>query len=579
MAQRRFLITAALPYSNGRLHVGHVAGAYLPADTYVRFLRALGEDVRFVCGSDDNGVAALKTAREQDRTVQDLTAHYNRLQREDFAGLGIRFDIYGGTHQPDYTATHEKFSQEFFVKIHSKGLFAKRKTRQLYDVEAAQFLPDRFVRGTCPNCASHNAYGDQCEDCGRSLEQIALLDPVSLLTRSKPELRETVHWYMRLDQLQSRLADWLRSKRNSGECGASWRPITLNQSLGRIEAEGLPERAMTRDLDWGVPVPLDDPDAKGKSLYVWFDAPIGYVSFTAALCGRSGRPVEAYERWWKDPDCKVVHFIGEDNIVFHAITWPAMLLATHDSAKVQGEPGEFQLPHNVVANSFLNIKFPGKDEEKISKSRGTAVWIGDYLGSFDPDPLRYYLTAIAPESARATFDIDDFINRNNTELLAAFGNFFNRTITFAHKYFEGKVPAPARRDDLDHKQIDARRRAAENIARELEACHFKAALGEVMALARAGNAYFDATRPFATRKSDFESCGRAINVCLQTARTLTTISAPFLPFTADKCAKMLNLDDSFGNWSSADDELPRGHVLNPPELLIKKLDAKDVFET
>lgn len=575
MGQRRFLITAALPYSNGRLHVGHIAGAYLPADTYVRYLRATGAEVRFICGSDDNGVAALKTAREQNRSVEELTAHFNACQLRDFSGLGIQFDIYGGTHQPDFVKMHEKFSQDFFLKIHEKGLFTKRKTKQLFDVQAQQFLPDRFVKGTCPHCKSDQAYGDQCENCGRALDQVSLISPISVMTNTKPELRETVHWYLRLDQLQSKLTGWLKSKRDAG--AGSWRPMVINQSLGRIENEGLPERAMTRDLTWGVPVPLDDPDAKGKSLYVWFDAPIGYVSFTAAHCERLGEGAESYARWWKDPDCKVVHFIGEDNIVFHTITWPAMMLATHDSDNVQGEKSEYQLPHNVPANSFMNIKFPGKEEEKISKSRGTAVWIEDYLKTFDPDPLRYYLTSVAPESARTAFDIDDFFAKNNGELLNAFGNFFNRVMTFAHKYFEGKVPEGGTRDNVDREQMDRRAAAMEKVGAELEGCRFKAALGEVMALARAGNAYFDATKPFSSRKTDMTACGRAINVCLQTARTLTTLIAPFLPFTSDKCAAMLGLSGDYKSWASATSELPDGQQLGEPVILVKKLEPTEIF--
>jgi methionyl-tRNA synthetase len=570
-------VTAALPYSNGRLHVGHIAGAYLPADTYVRYLRATGAEVRFICGSDDNGVAALKTAREEGRSVEELTAHYNQRQRMDFEGLGIDFDIYGGTHQPGYAKTHERLSQEIFLKIYDKGLFTKRTTQQLYDVKAEQFLPDRFVRGRCPDCGSDRAFGDQCEECGRAVDQIALIDPVSMMTGTTPELRETVHWYMRLDQLQSLLASWLAEKKDAERCEAVWRPIVLNQSLGRIEVEGLPERAMTRDLIWGVPVPLDDPDAAGKCLYVWFDAPIGYVSFTAALCEQRGDGAEAYAKWWKDPSCRIVHFIGEDNIVFHAITWPAMLLATHDSDSVQGEEGEFQLPHNVVSNSFLNIKFPGKEEEKISKSRGTAVWIEDYLKTFDPDPLRYYLTAVAPENARTAFDIDEFISRNNGELLNAFGNFFNRTMTFAHKYFEGRLPAQGERVPEDLAQLARCREAGDRIGREFEACRFKAALGEIMALARAGNAYFDLTKPFLTRKTDMGACGRAINVCLHTARALTTFAAPVLPFTADNCAKMLNLGNDYRTWASATEELPAGHALGKPEILVQKLDPKELF--
>lgn len=576
MAQRRFLITAALPYSNGPLHVGHIAGAYLPADIYVRYLRATGADVRFICGSDDNGVAALKTAREQKRPVEELTAHFNRSQQADFSGLGIKFDIFGGTHQPEFVETHERFSQEMFLKIHEKGLFTKRTTKQLYDEEARQFLPDRFVRGTCPQCGSDKAFGDQCEDCGRSVEQQLLINPVSVLTGTTPKLRDTVHWYLRLDKMQTRLSIWLSGK-NDAACGASWRAIVLKQSLGRIETEGLPERAMTRDLTWGVPLPLDDPDAKGKSLYVWFDAPIGYVSFTAALCDKLGEGADAYAHWWKDPECRVVHFIGEDNIVFHAITWPAMLLASHDSESIQGEKNEYQLPHNVVANAFVNIKFPGKDEEKISKSRGTAVWIEDYLKTFDADPLRYYLTAIAPESARTTFEIDDFIARNNGELLNAFGNFFNRIMTFVHKYFDGKIPPAGQRDDFDNDHLKQCVRSVEATGSALEDCKFKAALAEVMVLARAGNGYFDATKPFMSRKTDMEACGRAMNVCFQTARTLTTLMAPFLPTTGAKCAKMLNLSGDWRAWSSATDELPGGHALGAPEILVKKLDPKELF--
>ena len=577
MDQRRFLITSALPYSNGRTHVGHVAGAYLPADIYVRYLRATGAEVRFVCGSDDNGVAALKTAKEQGRSVEDLTAHFNASQQRAFSGLGIEFDIYGGTHQPGFVETHEKFSQDFFLKIYEKGLFTKKKTQQLYDVTEEQFLPDRFVRGTCPYCDSDKAFGDQCEGCGRALDQVELINPISVMTETKPELRETVHWYLRLDQLQPRLTEWLSSKQGEGAHGAVWRPTVLNQSLGRIQAEGLPERAMTRDLSWGVPVPLDDPDAEGKCLYVWFDAPIGYVSFTAIHCEKNGEGIDGYERWWKDPDCKVVHFIGEDNIVFHAIIWPAMMMATHDSGDRQGAKGEYQLPHNVVSNSFLNIKFPGKDEEKISKSRGNAVWIEDYLEDFDPDPLRYYLTTIAPENARAAFDFDDFVARNNGELANALGNFFNRTITFAHKYFSGQVPATGERDDVDRAQLARLAETADRAAAELEACHFKAALGEVMGLARAGNGYFDQTKPFLSRKTDMDACGRAINVCLQTTRALTTLIAPFLPFTAAKCAKMLGIEDRYTAWASATEELPAGNALEKAEILVKKLDPAEVL--
>jgi len=560
MAQRRFTVTAALPYSNGRLHVGHIAGCYLPADIYVRYLRARGDEVRFICGSDDNGVATLITAMQEHATPEQITARYNRRQQADFAGLGIRFDIYGGTHQPGFVELHNRLSQGFFKTIYEKGYFTKKRTKQLYDPQAGRFLPDRYVKGRCPLCGFEQAYGDQCESCGKSMDPIALIDPVSTITGARPEVRETTHWYLQLHQFEKPLAAWLESH-------PEWRPTVLNFARSRI-AEGLPERPMTRDLEWGVPVPLDDPDAKGKVLYVWFDAPIGYVSFTAKLCELRDGDWQAYERWWKDPDCKIIHFIGEDNTIFHALIWPAMLMAE----------GTYQLPDNVVANAFLNIRFPGKEEEKISKSRGTAIWIEEYLKQFDPDPLRYYLTAIAPETQRTAFDIDEFITRNNTELLATFGNFVNRTLTFAHRYLGGKVPEPGARVQADHEQLAACRRAHEQATERLERFRFKAALAAVMDLAHAANVYFDVKRPWIQRKEDLAACGATINVCLQTVRTLTTLIAPFLPFSAAKCLAMLRLDEQALCWDRATDELPPGHPLGPAEILYKKLDPAELFE-
>ncbi len=568
MSTRRFLVTGALPYSNGRLHVGHIAGAYLPADIFVRYLRATGADVLFVCGSDDNGVAALKTAREEGVDVRELTGRYNRAQQEAFAGLGIHFDVYGGTHQPGYTETHVRLSQEFFTTIHDKGYFTKKKTKQLYDIQANQFLPDRFVQGTCHHCGSTNAFGDQCEDCGKATEALLLINPRSTLTGSTPQPRETVHWYLQLGQLQGRLKSWLEGKRND------WRNTVINFALGQIH-DGLPERAMTRDLDWGVPVPLDDPDAAGKVLYVWFDAPIGYTSFTAQLLANLGGSPDGYTRYWKDPECRIVHFIGEDNTLFHAITWPAMLLATHESDSIQGLKGEYQLPHQVVANAFLNIKFAGKEEQKISKSRGTAVWIEGYLQQYDPDPLRYYLTAIAPENARTTFSLDDFIGRNNTELLAALGNLFNRTLTFAARYFEGRVPEPGDLGAPDRAQMALRDATCTAVADHLEHFRFKAALHELMELARAGNGYFDASQPWKTRKTELGACGTAINVCIQTLRTLTTLMGPFLPFSAVKAGAMLQLGGCQEQWSTATEILPAGHALGEPQILIRKLELEN----
>jgi len=557
---RRFLVTGALPYSNGRLHVGHVAGAYLPADTYVRYLRARGDEVRFICGSDDNGVAIPITAAKEGRTPEEVCGDYSGRQAQAFEGLGIHFDIFGGTHHPDFFELHTKFSQSFFKEIHDKGLFTKKRTKQLYDTQADKFLPDRYIKGTCPFCKHDNAYGDQCEDCGKGIDPLTLIDPVSTITGTKPEVRDTIHWYLRLDHTQGDLAKWLESH-------PEWRPTVLNFAKGLLK-EGLPERAMTRDLAWGIPVPLDDPDAAGKVLYVWFDAPIGYVSFTAKYCEEHEGGVDEYVRWWKDPDCKIVHFIGEDNIIFHALIWPAMLMAE----------GSYQLPHNVVANSYLNIKFPGKDEEKISKSRGTAIWIEEYLARFEPDPLRYYLTAVAPENQRTAFDVDDFINRNNTELLNALGNFVNRTLTFTQRYFEGKVPEAGSREDVDREQIAAIEQARTKATENLEACRFKAALTDVMDLARAANAYFDTKQPWKQRKDDMAACGTTINVCLQTVKGLTTLMAPFLPFSAARCLAMLNLSEEALRWEAATVELPVGATMKEPKILFKKLDAAELFE-
>jgi methionyl-tRNA synthetase len=550
---RKFLVTAALPYSNGRLHVGHIAGAYLPADIYVRYLRARGDDVRFICGSDDNGVAVTLTAQKEGRSPAETVAKYNAAQQRDFAGLGIRFDVYGGTHLPGFVDRHNAISQAFFRTIYNKGFFSKRKTKQLFDAQAGKFLPDRYVSGTCHHCSSNNAYGDQCEACGKAIDPLLLKNPKSVLTGTTPEVRETTHWYLRLQDFAEPLGRWLESR-------SDWRPTVLKFALGQIK-QGLPERAMTRDLDWGVPVPLDDPDAAGKVLYVWFDAPIGYVSFTAQFLHNSGQAWSDYEHWWKNPDCRVIHFIGEDNIIFHALIWPAMLLAE----------GTFQLPHQVVANSFLNIRFPGSEEEKISKSRGTAVWIEDFLAEFDPDPLRYYLTAIAPETARTTYNPDEFLTRNDGELVATLGNFIHRTVTFAGRYFAGRVPAAGQRESVDQSQLEACRSHAEKVAEHLEGFRFKAGLGVVMNLAKAGNLYLDQKKPWSQRTHDVEACACTINVCLQTVHALAILMQPFLPFASAQCAAMLGCDVQTLSWARLAAELPAGQSLGPPAILFRKL--------
>ncbi|UCD94307.1 MAG: methionine--tRNA ligase [Candidatus Zixiibacteriota bacterium] len=572
---KRYLVTAALPYSNGRLHVGHIAGAYLPADTYVRFLRSKGENVRFICGSDDNGVTALIAARKEGVSVEELTQFYNERQFQDFERLGIKFDIYGGTHQPDFVDLHNRISQDIFKVIYDKGYFVKKKATQLYDPVAKQFLPDRYVKGSCYHvksdgtpCNYDEAYGDQCEACGNAIDPMLLINPVSTITGTTPVPRETTHWYLQLDRLENRIREWLGGKRRSAADSPAWREFVLNFSLGQI-SQGLPERAMTRDLDWGVPVPLDDPEAQGKTLYVWFDAPIGYVSFTAKLCEEQEGDWSRFAEWWKDENCRIVHFVGEDNTIFHVLTWPAMLMAE----------GTYSLPWQVVVNAFLKIRFSGREEEKISKSRGAAIWIEDYLKTFEPDPLRYYLTAIAPESGRTTFEVNDFIARNNNELLNSLGNFINRTLTFAHRYFDGKVPEAGQRSEIDFRHMTKITEQAEKIEALLGKFQFKAALGELMALARSANVYFDARKPWVQRKENMAECAVTINVCIQTVKALTVLMAPFLPSSAAKCIEMLNLDidPDIIPWIEIEAEIPAGHQLGQPTVLFKKLDPETLF--
>ncbi len=551
MTKRRFTVTAALPYSNGRLHVGHIAGCYLPADTFVRYLRSRGDDVAFICGSDDYGVPVALTARKEGKTPQEVSDHYRQVQYDDFRGLGIEFDIYSGTSK----APHDDVSRQFFLRALENGYLEKRSQKQLYDPEAEMFLPDRYVEGICHHCSRPDARGDQCEACGKPIDPERLGDPRSTITGARPEVRETVHWFFLLSRFEDRLREWIRSHEE-------WRPMVRNFTAGLIET-GLPDRAITRDLDWGVPLPLpDDPDARGKVLYVWFDAPIGYVSFTAKWCEQQGGRLEDYEKWWKDPDCSIVHFIGEDNVVFHALMWPAMLMAQ----------GDFQLPSQVPANCFLNIQFEGGDEQKISKSRGTAVWISDYLQDYDPDPLRYYLTMIAPEDQRTAFKFDDFISRNNDELVACLGNLVHRTVTFAHKYCGGVIPRRGETAEEDRCRLEEIAHLPERVAEQLEGYHFKAAMNLVMAAARESNRYFDMRRPWQLRKEDMDGCATVLNVLLNTIKTIGVTAGPILPFASEKIRCMLACGDEEFVWAAAADPLPENRTLGEAVMLFRKIE-------
>jgi methionyl-tRNA synthetase len=555
---KRYLVTAGLPYSNGRLHVGHIGGAYLPADTFVRYLRAKGEEVRFICGSDDNGVATEITAMKEGKTPAEISAFYNDRQKRDFDGLGIVFDVYGGTHQPGYADVHERFSQEFFLHAHEKRYLSKRTTKQLYDPKAQRFLPDRYVRGTCHHCNTPGATGEQCEACGQLIDPLLLIDPVSEITKEPAEIRETTHWYLRLRDFEKPLKEWLESKQGS------WRPQVLNFALGQIK-QGLPERAITRDISWGVPVPLDDPDAQGKVLYVWFDAPIGYISFTARLSEQIDGDWQSYTKWWSDPDTAIVHFIGEDNTVFHTLIWPAMLMAD----------GRHQLPYNVVANNFINLRLAG-DEAKVSKSRmasDSPVWIEEYLKRFDPDALRYYLTAIAPETARTAFDPQDFVTRNNSELVAAFGNFVNRTLAFAVKYLNGKVPEATAQTDVDRTHLAEADNALQKVSQNIERHRYRAALEEMMAYARACNHYFGQREPWRTRTEDPPDCAAAIATCIHAIHYLAILACPFMPRAARKTLAMLGVPEEPIRWQPPA-PLTAGHALGQPEILFQKLEPE-----
>ncbi|MBK8913172.1 MAG: methionine--tRNA ligase [Phycisphaerales bacterium] len=557
---KRFLVTSGLPYSNGRLHVGHIAGAYLPADIFVRYQRACGHDVRFICGSDDNGVSIEIKALSEGRTPQEVSSHYHAGQRLSFEGLRIEFDVFGGTHQPGFVERHERMSQAFFLRIHEQGFFTKRSVKQLYDPRAERFLPDSYVRGTChhPDCASPRAKGDQCEQCGRLIDPLLLINPVSEITGERAVVRETTHWYLRLADFEQRLTEWLESKRDS------WRPHVLNFALGQIR-QGLPERAMTRDISWGIPVPLDDPDARGKVLFVWFDAPIGYVSFTAALCAKRDGDENGWKRWWCDPESAVVHFIGEDNTVFHTLIWPAMLMAE----------GTISLPTTVVANNFVNYRDPESGEiRKISKSttpEASPVWVEEYVRKgLDPDALRYYLTAIAPESARSAFDPQDFVARNNNELVAALGNFVNRTLAFVDRYFERRVPDPAAAGPAEAELRSRGGAALERVGAHIDGHRYRAALEELMSYARDCNLYFGQREPWRTRKDALPQCAATLHACIHAVRVLAVLCAPFMPGAAQRLLRQLNVTDAL-HWA-VPDPLPAGHALGEPQILFPKLE-------
>ena len=543
---KRTNITTALPYANGPVHIGHLAGVYVPADIYARYLRNKGEEVVFIGGSDEHGVPITIKARKEGVTPQDIVDRYHEIIKRSFEEFGISFDVYSRT----TSKTHYRVASDFFKKLYDKGEFIEQTSEQYYDEEAGQFLADRYITGKCPHCGNERAYGDQCESCGTSLSPTDLINPQSAISGSKPVMRQTRHWYLPLDKHEAWLRDYILNNHKE------WKTNVYGQCKSWLDV-GLQPRAVSRDLDWGVPVPLSD--AEGKVLYVWFDAPIGYISNTIELCSEKPEKFGNWERWWKDPETRLVHFIGKDNIVFHCIVFPAMLKAE----------GSYILPDNVPANEFLNL-----EGDKISTSRNWAVWLHEYLVDMPDkqDVLRYVLTANAPETKDNDFTWRDFQVRNNSELVAIYGNFINRTLVLTGKYFDGKVPPRGTLEDIDSDVLAQIADSKAKIEQLLDNFHFRDALREAMNLARTGNKYLADTEPWKLAKTDMSRVATILNVALQLSANLNIAFEPFLPFSSAKLRQMLQFDSVRWADFGKTELLPAGHALGKTELLFEQID-------
>ncbi|MDF1571692.1 MAG: methionine--tRNA ligase [Bacteroidales bacterium] len=540
---KRYLVTSALPYANGPIHLGHLAGVYVPSDIYTRYQRLRGRDIIHVCGSDEHGVPITLKARNEGVSPQDIVDRYHALNKKAFSDFGITFDIYSRTSNK----VHSDTASEFFKKLYDEGKFIEKTTEQYYDEEAGSFLADRYITGTCPHCSNPGAYGDQCEQCGTSLSPMDLRDPVSRLSGSKPVVRKTKHWYLPLGQYEPWLKEWILEEHKE------WKPNVYGQCKSWID-QGLNPRAVSRDLDWGVPVPVEGAD--GKVLYVWFDAPIGYISATREL-------TDDWEKYWKDDETRMIHFIGKDNIVFHCIIFPTMLKAE----------GTFILPDNVPANEFLNL-----ENNKISTSRNWAVWLHEYLEDFPgkQDVMRYVLCANAPEAKDNDFTWKDFQNRNNNELVAILGNFVNRALVLTNKYYGGKVPAPAALNAYDKEVLGEISNIAGSVERSLENFRFREAVKLSMDLARLGNKYLADTEPWKVIKTDPERVQTILNIALQITANLTILMEPFLPFSMEKLRTFINLSDAGWESLGSADLLKPGHQLQKPELLFEKIEDEAI---
>lgn len=563
---KRILVTSALPYANGPLHIGHIAGAYLPADMYCRYNRLKGRDVLYICGSDEHGVAIMIKARQEGVSPQEIVDEIHPQIKQTFSDFGMSFDYYGRTS----SETHKETTVDFFNKLNSDDTFVTKTEEQLYDPEAGIFLADRFVIGTCPHCGYENAYGDQCENCGNSLSPLELINPRSTITDVAPVLKETTHWYLPLGDFQDRLETWIDSRRG-------WKPNVTGQVKSWL-ADGLRDRAITRDVPWGVPVPDEAAsaagiDATGKVFYVWFDAPIGYISATREWAVQRGTP-EEWKTYWQSEDTKLVHFIGKDNIVFHCLMFPAMLMAH----------GDYVLPADVPANEFLNL-----EGRKLSTSRGWAIWLHEYLREFDADLLRFALASTLPESKDSDFSWSDYQSRINNELADVYGNFVNRTMTFAHRYFDGKVPALENPGEFDNEVIEQLKNFPSVVGRAYEGYRFREAVFQTISLARLGNRYFNDTEPWKTAKSDPEKCANTIHVSLQICAALAILSEPLMPGSARKLREMLKLEGTMSSEADADNSsadigwdesgsmiLTAGDPLNDPVILFNKIDDEVV---
>ena len=546
---KRYTITAALPYTNGPLHIGHLAGVYVPADIYARYLRLKGHDVAFICGSDEHGVPITIKAKKEGVTPQDIVDHYNANIKASFKEFGISFDNYSRTS----AKIHHETASEFFTTLHGKGEFIEETNAQLYDAEAGQFLADRFVVGTCPKCGNEESYGDQCEACGTSHNATDLIKPKSAITGATPSLKETKHWFLPLDKHEAFLKEWILEGHKS-----DWKPNVYGQCKSWID-DGLRPRAVTRDLDWGIPVPVEGAD--GKVLYVWFDAPIGYISSTKEWAQKEGKDWEPY---WKDKDTTLVHFIGKDNIVFHCIIFPAMLKAE----------GSYILPTNVPANEFLNL-----EGQKLSTSKNWAVWLPDYLKEFPEkqDVLRYVLTATAPETKDNDFTWKDFQARNNNELVAIFGNFINRVVVLTNKYYDGVIPSPNAFLEVDKETLKTLQSYPEIISKSTERYRFREASQELMNLARLGNKYLADAEPWKVVKTAPERVQTIMYVALQIAAALAVVSEPFLPRTSQKLKTMLNLEPlTWADIESGDPLLKSSHQIGEAYLLFEKIEDTEV---